>query len=155
MMKLVWKWPEGPPVSAAKVKDIEAALGVVFPRSLVEVLHCGDGLQPDPEGVVAGPAGEEVVINILGKLETFWDHGILRAKELLNEYGKERGQDLEWIIPIGDNGDGWICLDYRSDPRRENCSVVDYSLSPLDDADENGLVFISPDFETFIGMLRG
>lgn len=174
----MWKLPEGPPVSETKIQELEHRLGIKFPESLLDIVRLGDGMRPEKSEIVeAGPDGDHV-INALLKLETFdeggilWSHGVLMdnrtnrvleglmesnpgvAYEILDKQAEELVSPFRWVIPIGDNGDGWICLDYRADPDRRACRVVDYSLSPVGGADADGLAPVADNFDVLLSMLK-
>jgi len=173
-----WRLPEGPPVTEDRIEELERKLGVKFPEELLQIVRIGDALQPASWTIVKKSLGENIVIGSLIKILSFEDKSIKSNQEVmicnredvildkLMEEGKiddnrsllsqakELAGDFRWIIPIGENGDGWICLDYRDDPERAKCQVVSYDQSTNDDLDADGLVFIADSFQSLLSMLR-
>lgn len=145
--------PDAAPVSDADIAEIEHELGVKFPEALLALVRVGDGMQPENRIVKHGGR----VIEGFSQILPFAHKAILTSCEGLLENAEDVGRDpkdLRWVIPIIDTGDGWICLDYRDDPQRLRYRVVGYSLSPVDEADANGLYPIADSFEELVGMLR-
>jgi len=150
---VLWRGAAGPPASDAQIREIEQALHVVLPASLLALVRLADGLQPEHDSIVQG--GE--AIDALTQILRFSDGQILNCRDAMLEDAENADRDpeaLRWVIPIADNGDGWICLDYRADPGRVAYRVIAYSLSRVSNADQDGLYAIADSFDALLGMLK-
>jgi hypothetical protein len=154
---LVWLDASGPPVSEAEIVEVERQLGVKLPESYLTVVRLADGLRPDKELIVAGPSDNPHVVDALVQILRFEDAHIVQGHHSLlgsaDAYGRN-SESLRWVIPIAENGDGWICLDYRDDPSRVNYKVVGYSFPQVAEADADGLYPIADSFGELLTMLK-
>lgn len=149
---LLWQSTSHASASAVQIHDIEHALGVKFPDSILALVQISDGMQPEFQFIWQG--GQ--VSNAFARLLRFSDGEILRAHEAMLEDAEntDRSSDeLRWVIPFADDGDGWICLDFRGDQHRVAYRVVSYDFSRVSRDDPHGLDFIAGDFETLLRML--
>ena len=181
MNELSWKHPLGPPVPQGRFEQVQASLGVILPATLRSIVGKGDGLRPVRGGQNASllvdtaadrrPAASEGRVSRAGPVLTgsksrpvgqferlldFADNsfGILHGHEVLVEHGQAHRVDLRWVVPIADNGGGFICLDYRQDPTRRSASVLSYFYPPVEEADPVGFHWIASDFDAALQMLQ-
>ena len=178
MSSSVWRRADGPAVSEERVAEIERQLNVKLPDSLLNVVRMGDGMRPHGELIVERATDEGRVLDALTAILPFADQSLLQSQsslisdhvsknlealmerekdadaKVLEQFAQNQAKDLRWVIPIADNGDGWICLDYRGDPNRIAYRVVGYSLTPVDGADRDGFGAIAETFEELVTMLR-
>src|SRR5262245_2693283 len=102
-----WRWASGPPVSKNQIANIQRALGVALPESLLNIVRTGDGLRPDRRLIVDSRTDGEHVLDGLAAILRFGDESILRSHESMMEDAENRYRDpgrLRWVIPIAHNG---------------------------------------------------
>ncbi len=66
-------------------------------------------------------------------------------------YSEKYGVDLSGMVPFGENGDLFVCLDYRADP--ETPSVWKLCMDE-DDGSEDGYYQVAHSVDAFLEALR-
>jgi len=144
-----------PPVDSAVIEALEAELGLRFPEALKKVWARGDGREVEnPKFYRDAPDGRELV-DVMHHLLTVGDGELRRVTEVVRDFGVDRDVDLNRVIPIGNTGDGFICLDYRV--TEQDPPVVDLSMSYAETVEpgEEVLIYVANSFADFERMFTG
>lgn len=161
MYNIEWRKPIATAAGKQEIDLVQERLGVIFPKTYLELLQIGDGLVPDDQGLYSvDENGKYVEGNGISNFLPIKGNEICECHETLLDDAVNYGYDLtqlKWVIPIADDADGWICLDYRDDPQRKKCKISCYDITkytndPYLDEDY-GVLHIADSFEKLLEML--
>ncbi|MCL1125877.1 SMI1/KNR4 family protein [Shewanella surugensis] len=153
MKNIEWGESNNPPYDNEACFHIESELGIIFPKSYLDLLRKWNGGYSDPSYQIKIEGNVPIDLDYYLR-EGFWDvssiAGIWDSKGecsmlYLLDVAKEWGLP-EKVIPLQGDGHTWVAFDYRGSNNAEPKVI-------FIESDENKSFILANNFNDFVGKL--
>jgi hypothetical protein len=148
-MAMEWRSPTGRRHTDEEIAAFEAAMGITLPAALKAGHAVGMDARVWKDGRLcdATRVGDGVEATLFHGLTYLRSRGDVEYYR--EEYQQRWGKDLSQMIPFGDNGDLFVCLDYRKGPTDPEVWSLDMDM-PMPDS---GYYKVADTFDRFLDAL--